>query len=96
MEEVKFFLRYLPIKVSRQAIHKSIKRIGKKVLNKDLHPHTLRHSGASMYLNERGIDIRFIQEFLGHSRLSTTQIYTHVNPQQLKNAFQNASRKQVM
>jgi len=90
MKPTKFYLRFLPIKVTRQALHKAIKKIAKKTIGKNIHFHTLRHSGASMYLNEKGIDIRFIQELLGHSRLSTTQIYTHVNPKQLQNAFNNA------
>lgn len=92
VEESKFYLRYIPIGVTRQALHKFIKRLGKKVLNKDLHFHTLRHSGATHYLNIKHIDIRFIQQFLGHKNLSTTQIYTHVNPQQLKKAFENESK----
>jgi len=91
-DEVKFYLRYIPVDITRQALHKAIKILGKDILNKDIHFHTLRHSGASFYLNERGIDIRFIQSFLGHSRLSTTEIYTHVNPTQLKNAFENRRR----
>lgn len=92
MKPVIFYIRFLPVNVTRQALHKAIKKLGKEVLKKDLHFHTLRHSGASFYLNEKGIDIRHIQELLGHSRLSTTQIYTHVNPQQLKNAFNEAWR----
>ncbi len=85
--EAKFYLRYLPIKITRQGLHKAIKKLGKEVLKKDIHFHTLRHSGASFYLNERNIDIKFIQDFLGHSKIATTQIYLHVNPIQLKNAF---------
>ncbi len=95
-EETTFYLRYLPMIISRQGIHKAIKKLGEDVLNKDIHPHTLRHSGASFYLNERGIDIRFIQDFLGHAKLSTTQIYTHVNPLQLKNAFEKGRRETVL
>ncbi len=95
-EESTFYLRYLPIKISRQGIHKAIKRLGIKELDKDIHPHTLRHSGASFYLNERGVDIRFIKDFLGHAKLSTTEIYTHVNPTQLKKAFDNARREPVL
>lgn len=96
MDEVIHYLRYLPIGISRQALHKAIKKKGKEVLNKDIYFHTLRHSGATYYLNERNVDIRFIQTFLGHSRLDTTQIYTHINPVQLKNAFQNKSKSQFM
>lgn len=87
-----FYFRYLPINLTRQAIHKQVRRLGLKYLNKDIHPHTLRHSGATFYLNEKGMDIRYIKDLLGHSRLSTTEIYTHVNPQQLKNAFDKAWR----
>jgi len=90
MPPTTFYLRFLPINMTRQGLHKAIKNLSKKIIKKEIHPHTLRHSGASFYLNEKRIDIRFIQDLLGHSRLSTTQIYTHVNPQQLKNAFQNA------
>src|SRR3989338_5258920 len=50
--------------------------------------HTFRHSGATFYLNDKKVDIRQIQQLLGHSRLDTTQIYTHINPTQLKNAFE--------
>ena len=91
MDKAKFYFRYLPIKMTRQGLYKAIKVKGKKILGKDIYFHTLRHSGASYYLNEKGIDIRFIQEFLGHARLSTTQIYTHINPSQLKNAFETAN-----
>jgi len=96
MPEIKHYLRYLPIEISRQGLHKAIKVKAKKILNRDIYFHTLRHSGATMYLNDRGIDIRFIKEFLGHSRLSTTQIYTHVNPTQLKSAFEKMSKSQLM
>lgn len=92
MDKAKFHLRYLPIKISRQGLHKSIKTKAKKILKKDIYFHTLRHSGATYYLNEKHIDIRFIQDFLGHARLSSTQIYLHVNPNQLKEAFQTANR----
>jgi len=66
-----------------RALQYSLKKDGKLVLQKDLHPHTLRHSGATYYLNKKKWDIRQLQRFLGHNDIKTTQIYLHVNPEDL-------------
>lgn len=66
-----------------RAYQYALKKDGIRILGKDLHPHTLRHSGATHYLNKKKWDIRQIQIFLGHSDIKITQIYTHVNPEAL-------------
>lgn len=76
-------LHYLPMNVTCRALQISFKTIAMKVLNKNLHFHTLRHSGATWLLNKKKWDIRQVQQFLGHSKIQTTEIYTHVSPSDL-------------
>ena len=70
---------YLPRSI-QQIFNKAVKVAG---IKKRVTVHSLRHSFAS-HLLDNGTDIRFIQELLGHKHLSTTQIYTHINPVSVK------------
>jgi len=78
-------LKYLPIKCGMRALQHAFNIKTQKALNKRLNFHLLRHSGATYYLNEKGWSTRQVQTLLGHSRITTTEIYTHVQPTDLIN-----------
>lgn len=74
-----FFVNRLQNKVSEQSIRFMIKKYTKLAgIDKNITPHMFRHTFATMLLEE-DVDIRYIQNILGHSSITTTQIYTHVN-----------------
>ena len=74
-------------RISPRTVQLRVKRAGMKALGVDsIHPHLLRHSFASHLLESSG-DLRAVQELLGHSDISTTQIYTHLDFQHLAKVY---------
>lgn len=76
-------LRHIPITIGVRALQKSFKKACLQALNRDLYFHCLRHSGATHYLNVAKWSTRHVQQLLGHAKITTTEIYTHVNPSDL-------------
>ena len=77
------FLNSRGAQISRQMVFLIIKEIVRKAgIQKNISPYTFRHSFAT-HLLQNGADLRFIQEMLGHSSITTTEIYTHLNTEEL-------------
>ncbi|HBT47972.1 MAG TPA: tyrosine recombinase XerC [Peptococcaceae bacterium] len=93
--EKALFLNHRGGRLSSRGIRDRLEHYVRKAsLSARISPHTLRHCFATHML-ERGADLRAVQELLGHARLSSTQVYTHVNPQRLREVYDLAHPRAV-
>jgi len=85
-----FFLNRKGGRITTRSIERMMKKYLQAAnLNPEHSPHVLRHSFAT-HLLDNGADLRSVQELLGHASLSTTQIYTHITVERLKEVYKQA------
>jgi len=88
-ESTGFFLNKHGKQLSQRSIRRRVEKYLKQVTSSGTNPHVLRHSFATHLLDE-GADLMAVKELLGHTNLATTQIYTHVSTERLKETYRQA------
>lgn len=89
LKDFPLFISKKGIRISPRTVQSRLKKLFNKVSLNEFTPHLMRHTFASQMINN-GADIRAVQEILGHSSLSSTQIYTHLKKKKLKEFFDKA------
>jgi integrase/recombinase XerC len=88
MDDDPIFLNYQGVRIETRSVHRMLVQLG-NTLQLPLTPHVFRHSFATHLLNQ-GVDLRMVQALLGHVSIRSTQIYTHVSTERLRQAYLSA------